>query len=141
MVPTVQLVTGLVLLFVSVAFHGALILSVLAPFRSFARHLRARASLARQITLLLAALFFLILASLFEVGIWTVGLVSIGAIGEPWTGFYFALVTYTTLGYGDVVLSEAYRLTGALCAVAGTLTIGMTTAFLIEVVRQLADNR
>lgn len=39
------------------------------------------------------------------------------------------------------MLTEGFRFTGALCADAGLLTIGMTTAFLIEVMRRLAERR
>jgi hypothetical protein len=141
MSPGAQIGLGLILLGLTVGFHGALILGTLQPFRAFAQRLHARASVARQVALILTALLVLIVATLIEVGVWTAGLHLVGAISEPWTGFYFALVTYTTLGYGDVVLTEGYRLTGALCAVAGLLTIGLTTAFLIEVVRQLAERR
>ena len=46
---------------------------------------------------------------------------------------YFVLVTSTTLGYGDVTLERKWRLFGAMAAVNGLLTFGLSTAFLLDV--------
>ena len=52
---------------------------------------------------------------------------------------YFALITYTTLGYGDVVLSESWRVFGAFAAVTGLLTFGMSTAFIVTLLSRIAQ--
>ncbi|MEM8992793.1 MAG: ion channel [Pseudomonadota bacterium] len=53
---------------------------------------------------------------------------------------YFALVTTTTLDYGDITLSRPHRLFGAVAAVSGLLTCGLSTAFLIGVVQGALSN-
>jgi hypothetical protein len=50
---------------------------------------------------------------------------------------YFTLVSFTTLGYGDVVLPKGLRLLGGMVAVNGMLNIGLLTALLIETIRAL----
>jgi len=57
---------------------------------------------------------------------------------------YFSFVTFTTLGYGDITLSEGWRLLSGIEALNGILLVGWTTAMIFSVVqniwRRLADN-
>ena len=50
---------------------------------------------------------------------------------------YFSVVTFTTLGYGDVSLSKDWRLLGSLSAVNGLIIVGLNTAFLVEVITRI----
>ena len=52
-------------------------------------------------------------------------------------GWYFAGVSHTTLGYGDVVLSKPWRSLGPICAINGLLTFGCSTAFLFLVLQMI----
>jgi len=54
-----------------------------------------------------------------------------GALPDWNTAVYFSLVTYTTLGYGDVVLGPGLRIFAAFSAVTGLLGFGISTAFLV----------
>ena len=47
------------------------------------------------------------------------------------TGLYFSTVTFSTLGFGDVLPPEKWRLFAALEAVNGFLLIGLSTAYLV----------
>ena len=49
---------------------------------------------------------------------------------------YFAFVNYTTLGYGDVVPVEHWRLMGPMTAMNGVLLFGWSTAVIFEVLRR-----
>ena len=50
---------------------------------------------------------------------------------------YFSVVTATTLGYGDVTLSERWQLLGTFEAMGGLILFGASTAFLMELMRHL----
>ncbi len=50
---------------------------------------------------------------------------------------YFATVTYTTLGYGDITLENSFRMLSGIEAVNGFLLFGWTTAFIFEVISRL----
>jgi len=55
----------------------------------------------------------------------------------PGTDFmYFAFVNYTTLGYGDVLRVERWRLLGPLTAMNGVLLFGWSTAVIFELMRR-----
>lgn len=49
---------------------------------------------------------------------------------EP--ALYFAIASFTTVGYGDVVLEPGSRLLAGMTATHGLLTFGLFTAFLVE---------
>ena len=53
------------------------------------------------------------------------------------TAMYFSLTSYTTMGFGDVVLPERWRLLGGVEGLSGVLLSGMSTAFLFVIVRRL----
>ena len=52
---------------------------------------------------------------------------------------YFSLVTYTTLGYGDVTLNAEWRVLAAFEAVNGIIMFGWTTALIVAVVQRLSS--
>ena len=50
---------------------------------------------------------------------------------------YFSFVTFTTLGYGDITLSEGWRLLSGIEALNGILLVGWTTAMIFAVVQNI----
>ncbi|MCA8926627.1 MAG: two pore domain potassium channel family protein [Alphaproteobacteria bacterium] len=66
---------------------------------------------------------------------WAWLLLYLGALNDLETALYFTIVTYATLGYGDVVLTPDWRLLGAVAALNGTIIVGWTTAMVIAVVQ------
>ena len=70
-------------------------------------------------------------ATMCEATVWAMAYTGIGAISEIEKAVYFSIVTYTTLGYGDVVLDESWRLLSSFQAANGIIIFGWTTAVLI----------
>lgn len=89
--------------------------------------------------LLIVCLSFVIIVSghTIQVWLWALSLIWRGALKEVDDAMYFALVTTTTLGYGDVTLPRPHRIFGAMAAVSGLLNFGLSTAFLIGAVEAL----
>ncbi len=80
----------------------------------------------------LAMIFFALLAAhTVHVYTWAIALVVIDALDGYEAPIYFALVSYTTLGYGDLTLTPDFRILGAFSAVTGILSFGLSTAFLV----------
>ena len=79
--------------------------------------------------------FFLAIAA--ECWLWALLFYTLGAFDEIETALYFSTVTYTTLGYGDVVLGEELRLLAAFAAANGTIIIGWTTAMVFLAVQRI----
>jgi voltage-gated potassium channel Kch len=62
---------------------------------------------------------------------------SLGEFEDYATAAYHSAVNFTTLGYGDVVMSERWRLLGALEAASGILMFGVSTAMMTAAVIEL----
>ncbi|WP_380056636.1 ion channel [Falsihalocynthiibacter sp. SS001] len=75
-----------------------------------------------------------------QVWLWAVALVWSDAILDWSTAVYFSVVTYTTLGYGDITLGEEHRVFASFASITGLLTFGLSTAFLVGLVTRLMPN-
>ena len=73
----------------------------------------------------------LLLLHLAEAVVWALFYVLVGALPDLETAAYFSLTSYTTVGYGDVVLPEAWRLLGPIEAAVGVLMLGWSTGILV----------
>jgi voltage-gated potassium channel Kch len=78
---------------------------------------------------------------LIEVSVWAWFYVAQGAMPGVQAALYFSGVTYTTTGYGDLVLPTEWRLLGAVEALTGILMCGWSTAFFVAVVSRALDTR
>jgi len=63
------------------------------------------------------------------------------AIEQLETALYFSMVTFTTLGYGDVTMSPDWRLLASFEAANGIIMFGWTTALIAAVIQRLATDR
>ena len=72
-----------------------------------------------------------------EIFLWAVLYVWRGAIPDLSSAIYFSAVTYTTTGYGDIVLPEEWRLDAAMEALTGILMCGWSTGFFFAIVSRL----
>jgi len=54
---------------------------------------------------------------------------------------YFSLVSFTTLGYGDILLTHQWRILGGMAAANGLLNFGLLTALLVEVIRHVRKSQ
>lgn len=76
-------------------------------------------------------MILLVLGNLAQVAIWGLLFQWLGEFGTFSDAFYHSGVNFSTLGYGDIVMSEQHRLLGPLQAINGVLMIGVTTAVLM----------
>lgn len=57
------------------------------------------------------------------------------------TSLYFSLGSYTTIGYGDVVLPTRWRLAGAIEGISGVLLCGISTGFMFAAINRMFQIR
>ncbi|WP_303902430.1 potassium channel family protein [Thiohalomonas denitrificans] len=72
----------------------------------------------------------LTLLALLQMAVWAAVLVLCGEFVEYTAAFYHSAVNFTTLGYGDIVMSERWRVLGPLEAVNGILMLGLSASML-----------
>jgi hypothetical protein len=80
---------------------------------------------------------WIVLLHLIEIAVWASFYVWREAMPDAQSAFYFSAVTYTTTGYGDLVLPEAWRLLGAIEALTGILMCGWSTGFFFAIVSRI----
>ena len=94
---------------------------LLTSVRFVDQRTRRATELRRTFWISLGAVMPLFFGHFAQVGLWAGFLVLLGALQTYGDAFYFSLVTFATLGYGDIVLSPGYRIFGALAATCGSL--------------------
>jgi hypothetical protein len=73
--------------------------------------------------------------------LWAVAFVACGEIASFENAWYFSVENYTALGYGDIVLSERWRLLGPLEAMNGLLMFGVSTGLMFAILSRLISRR
>ena len=132
-----QLLIGSLIIAVTTILHAAFIGAGIASLTRFGERLTAAPSYFTKTTMLVAATLWLLASHSVGVWLWAFIFNLLGAITGLEPAVYFSLVTFTTLGYGDITLDENWRLLSALSAANGLLLFGFSTAFLVELMRRL----
>jgi hypothetical protein len=128
-----KLLIALVLMAVSVAIHASGVSAALGWLRR-----QSHAQRFRRLTwLFIVVAAWMILLHLAEITVWALFYLVTGAIPDVASSLYFSAVTYTTTGYGDVVLPRDYRLVGGVEALTGILMCGWSTGFFFAVVGRI----
>lgn len=133
MTTTLQILFGSALLTVCALVHVGIVASAIPILKRVGhRVIHDDHAFGRAIVLGTSVLIIL-LAHTLQVWTWAIAFMVSAAISDFATSFYFSMVTYTTLGYGDLVLGESLRIFATFAAVTGLLTFGISTAFLINI--------
>ncbi len=83
--------------------------------------------------LMIGLAWWLILIHLVEIGIWGTFYFWQNCLPDAESAFYFAGVTYTTVGYGDLVLPKPWRMLAPIEALTGILMCGISTGLFFAV--------
>ena len=109
------------------------------------RWLRGRATsrtpLWRWAWLFVSVAGWMVLFHLVEITGWALLYVQTQAMPDLPSALYFSAVTYTTTGYGDLVLPTEWRMVGAVEALTGILMCGWSTGFFFAVVSRTLTAR
>lgn len=125
---------GTVLLSISAVLHVILIARGIESLPRVTKPLE-RLSEFWRMPILVGLIFAMVVFShTVQVWMWATAFLWRDAFSDWSTSVYFSLVTYTTLGYGDVTLGPEHRIFAAFSAVTGLLTFGLSTAFLVGLV-------
>jgi len=90
---------------------------------------------SKLVAILSLALFWTLLMMTVSVWLWAISLYWLEIFITLEASVYFALVAFTTLGFGDILLPQEWRLLGGMAAANGLLMFGLLTAILVEILR------
>ena len=134
-----HLIFGSILISVTISLHAVFVTAAIRGIEWIDTLLKRPPGFVAKTFIMIAATAWLMASHIIGVGLWASLFVTIGAISELEPAVYFSLVTFTTLGYGDITLTEQWRILGAVCAVNGLLLFGFTTALLVELMSRLRE--
>jgi len=82
-------------------------------------------------------LLLLLFGHFVQMAVWAGGFIWCGEFIDFKTAFYHSSVNYASLGYGDIVMSERWRLLGGIEAAVGVMMFGVSAALLFAVLSKL----
>lgn len=137
MTTTTQILMGTGILGLCSVLHIAFLLWLVGWLPGLGRILARLPAHLRQGILIWCIFAVIVFAHTVQVWIWATTFVALGALPDLQDAIYFSLVTYTTLGYGDITLERGVRVFAAMASVTGLLTFGLSTAFLAGMLARL----
>jgi hypothetical protein len=135
------LLVGAGMLLVSVLFCGMATALIVRLLARWTRAGNAAPGFWKHVAVMMVVTLITAAAHLTQIALWAVALLACGEVSTFEKAFYFSAENYTALGYGDVVLSERWRLLGPLEAVNGLLLVGLSTAIMFAVLSRLIKNK
>lgn len=136
---TLQFLVGGIVSAVGIMIHALVTVGAVGIAR-FAGLRHTRWPRSHLMAVMVATAAVLMVAHTLEVFVWALAYAIFGAAPAGSDLLYFAFVNYTTLGYGDITPTPAWRLTGPMTAMNGILMFGWSTAVLFEVLRKTIDH-
>jgi hypothetical protein len=133
MIERLALATLMVGLTVTVHFFGLMALLWMLRARVHAVH----ETWTREGAAIFTVVVGLMLIHAVEVWLYAGCYLALGALSDLETAIYFSTASFTTIGYGDVVLDRKWRLVGAIEGANGLLLFGWSTAFLFSVISRM----
>ena len=135
------LVIGVGAVACTIFVHALALAAAVNLFRYERRLGRAGAGALIDLAIVALVISFAFVAHLIEIALWAMLLVICGEFQEFGTAYYHSSVNYTTLGYGDLLLTPSWRLLGPLEATNGALMFGVSTAMVFAVIQRLVLTR
>jgi Ion channel len=87
------------------------------------------------------AMSYALAAHLAEIGFWAVLYMICGEFSDFGTAYYHSAVNYTSLGYGDIIMSPAWKLLAPLETANGMLLFGVSAAMIFTIIQRLVETR
>ena len=130
----IKLLAAFLLMAVCVVIHATGVTWALRWLRSL---VASRARFWPRMRLFVRLAAWMVACHMAEILVWAAFYWWQGAMPDAHTAAYFSAVTYTTTGYGDLVLPGEWQLLGGVEALTGILMCGWSTGFFFAVVSHL----
>jgi Ion channel len=137
----VPLLVGVLTIVCTVALHGAAGAGVVHLAQNAVQRGFAGAHFGRNVMVLSAAMLVALVAHLIQIAIWALVFELCGEFSGFRGAFYHSAVNYTTLGYGDYVMSPPWRLLGPIEAADGMLMFAFSAAIVVAVIQRVIQPR
>ena len=133
----IPLAVGAIAVLCTIFIHALALGATVNFFRYERRRGRAGAGLRIDLAIVVLVIVFAFIAHLIEITLWAKLFVICREFQQFGIAFYHSAVNYTTLGYGDIIMTPSWRLLGPLEAADGALMFGVSTAMIFAVIVRL----
>ena len=130
---------GAAIIVATVVVESCFIALAVAGLNRNAPRLNRLRVLPRTIVMLSVLTVWLLAGVSIALWLWAIVFMALGEFDTLASAIYFASVSATTLGYGDVLLSERWQLLSGFIAANGLVLFSLNTAFLFEALRRLNE--
>jgi voltage-gated potassium channel len=135
-----QLLFALALTSVTVVVHALGTVYLVIPATGLWRRKAVTPYMARPVWTLTRLVSLLLCLHLVEMAIWAAAFATANVLPNFETSLYFSLKSYTTVGYGDVLLPTSWRLLGPIEAAVGVLMLGWSTSIIVAAVQSIYNS-
>ena len=132
-----NLAVAAVMVALTFAVHFAGLVGLTALLRQRGSHFRQRASTVGQGAGILFVVFSLFALHSIQIWLYAFAYLLVGELHQVETAVYFSTSTFTTVGFGDVILSHKWRMLGVAESMNGFLLISWSTAFLVSLMARV----
>ncbi len=134
-IPIELIALGSTMLLLITLLHGAGLDRIVARYRKAAEKAKEKRLHPRLAVFIFAlAILFMLLLHIVEIWIWGMALNKSGLVLNLRDAIYFSANTYTTVGYGDMVLPADWRELSSIIAISGLFTFAWTTSEMFNIV-------
>jgi hypothetical protein len=135
------ILTGSLAILCTILVHALALMASLKLFRRDRKLGLAGAGFLPDLGLVVLTISFALIAHLAEIALWAALFVMFGEFQSLAIAYYHSAVNYTTLGYGDLIMSPSWKLLGPLEAADGALMFGVSTAMIFAIAQRLVHAR
>jgi Ion channel len=125
----------------TIFIHALTVIATVTFVRHEKRLGRVGANFWKDFLIVALAMSFALVAHLMEMAVWAVLFVICGEFSDLGTAYYHSAMNFTTLGYGDLIMTPSWRLLGPLEAANGMLLFGVSTAMIFAVIQRMVEAR
>lgn len=129
-----NLLVGLPVMFLCLLLQAIFVAFCLRYYVRYGDARQGRAAMWPDIVLLAMVMLLTLLGNFVQMAIWAILFMLLGEFSDFETALYHSGVNFATLGYGDIVMSQRWRLLGPLEAANGILMFGVSTSVMTAAV-------
>lgn len=136
-----QITIGTAVIFATIVIQVLFISSAINVLSNHGRWLAKPPFMIKTTLALVAVVLWLIVGISICAWSWAGVFLMMGVFHSLEPSLYFSIVTFTTLGYGDITLPPEWRILASFAAVDGLIIFGLNTAFLVEFTTRLRSSQ
>lgn len=132
-----QLIIGAILIILTVIIHAVALDRLMQMLERYAPAVFIKFPKFWKIPMLTITVLGVFITHIVQIWLWAVFYLAVNALPNLEEALYFSTSTFTTVGFGDIVLEKSWRLLSSFQSANGFILFGWSTAFIFEVMSKL----